>query len=89
MIMLCLQIQGMLVVHSNFSVALQEQLFVVTDPIKHLKKERKQNNGLKMRTLPWTQANCFLQIYAGVTHNTLYKILPKLCSVNKSMAYVL
>lgn len=36
MIVLRLQVKGMLVAHADLRVTLQEQFFVVADPVKHL-----------------------------------------------------
>lgn len=35
-VVLCLQVQGVLVAHTDLCVALQEQLLVVADPVEHL-----------------------------------------------------
>lgn len=38
-VVLRLKVHSMLVVHADLSVALQEQLLIVTDPVEHLQRE--------------------------------------------------
>lgn len=38
-VVLRLEVHSVLVAHADLSVALQEQLFIVTDPVEHLQRE--------------------------------------------------